>query len=326
MRSYHDPGVMVVSIDVEMEWGRVHHGEAGDTVRHFDRERSSVAAVLRLLDRYEVSATWAVVGHLFLAQCEPINGVHHPEVRRAPYPWFAGDWFGRDPATSVDQNPRWYAPDLVEAIKECPVPQEIGSHSFSHQIIGDPACDPDTFRSELAASRAAATSAGIQLRSFVYPRNSIDHVAVLAEDGFAAYRGSTPTRFAGRSPLWRRILGTLDSMVPTAGTAVHPLMEGELCNVPQTYFFDPDSRLARRLGAGLWSRVISRRLNQAARTGSLFHLWFHSHDIAAAPERAMSTLEHLFQAANRERSAGRLVNLTMSEVAERMSDASPVDP
>lgn len=325
MTTHRDTGLMVISIDVELAWGRVHHGVGPGSDTLFDEERRSVAAMLDLMQRYGISATWAVVGHLFLDRCEPVSGVHHPELRRAPYSWFEGDWFADDPGTTVHRDPWWYAPDLIDVIEACPVNQEIGSHSFSHQIVGDPAYDPDIFRSELSASRDAAASVGVQLGSFVYPRNAIDHQHVLTEQGFVAYRGLTPHRFPGRSPLQRRILAAVDSVVPLASTAVRPSMEGALCNVSQTYLFDPDSRLARRLGARLWSKVITRRLSHAARNRSLFHVWFHSHDIAKAPDRALRALEHLFQATNRERKAGRLVNLTMGEVAQRMH-ATTVEP
>ena len=131
-------GLFVISIDVEMAWGAVHHGKAPVAGSLYDQERRSVAAVLALMERYEISATWAVVGHLFLDRCEPVDGTPHPDVRRARYPWFRGDWFDVDPVSTLAEDPWWYGADLVEAIKDCAVPQEIGSHSFSHQIVGDP--------------------------------------------------------------------------------------------------------------------------------------------------------------------------------------------
>ena len=320
MSNQSGPGLFVISIDVELAWGRVHHGEASKAPSVFDRERRSVAALLDLMERYEISATWAVVGHLFLERCTPVAGKHHPDVRRAPYPWFSGDWFDGDPATTVQDDPWWYAPDVVDAIRASSVLQEIGSHSYSHQIVGDPAYDAETFRSELSASRQLASGAGVELRSFVYPRNSIAHQEVLTEQGFVAYRGPTPPRFPGRPGYQRRLLSLADTVAPMPSTAVQPAMDDELCNVPQTYLFDPESRVARTLGARLWSQVIVRRLEQAARRGSLFHLWFHSHDLSTSPDRAFAAMERLFIAADQEREAGRLLNLTMGQVADSMSD------
>jgi hypothetical protein len=317
-----DPGLFVISIDVEMAWGAVHHGTAPVAGPLYDQERRSVAALLTLMERHEISATWAVVGHLFLDRCERVDGKAHPEVRRAPYPWFGGDWFDVDPATTLADDPWWYGADLVEAIKASAVPQEVGSHSFSHQIVGEPAYDGETFRSELAASRQSAAAAGVELRSFVYPRNSIGHREVLAEQGFSSYRGPTPPRFTGRPGYQRRALAVVDAVAPMASTAVFPSIEADLCNVPQTYLFDPGSRLAQRMGKRWWPRVIGRRLTQAAKHSSLFHLWFHSHDIAQDPELAIGALETLFTAADRLRDRGMLLNLTMGEVAERMQDTA----
>lgn len=317
----HGAGLFVISIDVELAWGQVHHGSLDGSDSRFDQERESVAALLELMERHQVAATWAIVGHLFLDRCAHVGSVAHPEIRRASYPWFSGDWFAVDPASSMREDPWWYAPDLIDAIKSCTVSQEIGSHSFSHQIIGDPACDADTFRSELIASRQAADAARVQLRSFVYPRNSIGHRWILTEHGFTAYRGPTPPRFAERSNLVRRALSLADSTLLTAQSVVYPSMKAGLCNIPQTYLFDPGSRRASLFWGRLWPRLIIRRLEQAARHGSLFHLWFHSHDIAKMPDRALSTLGRVFEVANREREAGRLVNMTMGQVAAAMADA-----
>jgi peptidoglycan/xylan/chitin deacetylase (PgdA/CDA1 family) len=318
------PATFVISIDVEMSWGAVHHGAPHDP-RPYEQEREVVARTLDLMRRHGISATWAIVGHLFLSECTATGGRPHPEIVRPDYPWLGGDWYDLDPVSDLAAAPTWYGPDLVARIRACDVPQEIGSHSFGHVIAGDPGCSADAFRSDLDAARSLAETEGVELRSFVYPRNSVGHLDLLAAAGFTAFRSPTPDRFAGMPPWRRRLASLADSVRPLPTATFSPVVRGPLVDIPQTYLFDPCSKRARRLGTTGWTMAVRRRLRHAVRTSSLFHLWFHSHNLAGDPERAWRAMDALLAEARRHIDAGRLENLTMGAVAERWrgSDATP---
>lgn len=310
----------VVSIDLEMSWGAVHHGFPHDA-EPYRAERLIVSDVLSAMETHGISATWAIVGHLFLAACAPEEGVKHPKVVRPHYPWLHGDWYDLDPASSIDRDPTWYGADLIEAIMECSAPQEIASHSFGHLIAGEEGCSPEAFRTDLAACHEAAAQVGVDLRSFVFPRNSVGHLSVLADSGFSAFRGPTPARFPGVPPWRRQLLTMLDTVRPIRSTAVHPSTSHGMANIPHTYMFNPASRTAQRVGTAAWSYLTRRRLRHAVRTSSLFHLWFHTHNLAGDRMRAQRGLHDLFAEARRFIETGRLENLTMAQLAERMTDA-----
>ncbi len=307
----------VISIDLEMSWGSVHHGRPHRT-RQYEKEREIVRGVLDLMEKHRISSTWAIVGHLFLRSCAAVDGRKHPDIRRPDYRWHDADWYDLDPASSLTSDPTWYGPDLVDMIRSCGVEQEIGSHSFGHIIAGDPDCDEAAFESDLDACIQVADSAGLQLRSYVYPRNSIGHVDVLERKGFAAYRGAplTPRQQRGR------VGGAVDSavriLIPSRHPPQHARVEGGLVNVPQTYLFDPDSVTARRLGTSLWTRLMQRRLLGAVQTGSLFHLWFHTHNLAENLTRGLSAMDALFADMNEAVDSGLAENLTMGQVADRL--------
>jgi hypothetical protein len=218
----------------------------------------------------------------------------------------------------MEKAPTWYGPDLVSAIRGSRVPQEIGSHAFGHVIAGDPGCSAQAFKSDLQACLAVASRQGLELKSFVYPRNSIGHLDVLSEAGFASYRSHTPDRFDGLSALAKRWALLVGRVRPLRSEGFHPEIEGDLVAIPQTYLFNPSSRTANRLGAEMWGRVVRGHLREAVRASSLFHMWFHSHNLAARPDRARRALEIVFKEARRNIDEGRLENLTMSSVAERV--------
>ena len=312
------PAVFVVSIDLEMSWGTIHHGRPHIS-EHFSNERQIVRDVLDMMEKYGIAGTWAIVGHLFLSTCAPEHGIKHTEIIRPHYEWHPADWYEMDPSSDVEHEPTWYAPDLVEAIRDCSMPQEIASHSFGHIIAGDPGCDREAFRSDLAACVSVAKTENIDLRSFVFPRNSIDHVEILEEEGFSAFRGRPPDRLA-HLPVWlRKLFRLIDTISPRSSSGVWPSHSEGLVNVPQTYFFDPNSAVAKRLGGRAWSWLVRRRLRHAIRIGSLFHVWFHTHNLGTHPDRGYRALEDLLREVRREIENGRLENLTMGALAGRWS-------
>src|SRR4030042_3128688 len=77
-------GIVVFSADFEMAWAfrfsKTKHQEA---IEKGLAERSNIPVILDLFEKYNVPATWAIVGHLFLSQCKRgANGLAHPEVPR----------------------------------------------------------------------------------------------------------------------------------------------------------------------------------------------------------------------------------------------------
>jgi peptidoglycan/xylan/chitin deacetylase (PgdA/CDA1 family) len=286
-------GTAVVSIDTELAWGEAHRrGPTERSAAHdYDAERAVIDRLLAILDRHEIAATWAVVGHLLLSGCSTGDGRPHPEIVRPEFDWLDGDWFDIDPCSTAADAPWYYGPDVVERIRASPVAHEIGCHSFAHVMAGEPGCSAEAFRSDLAACVAVAREQRIALRSFVFPRNSVGHVEELAPAGFTSYRGS----------------------------GAHPERHDDgLWNIPQTYLFAPATH-RRRVPIALWVRAPIRRIRQAARRRSLFHLWLHPYNITADPPRALDAFERVCAEAARLRSRGRLDVLTMGGLAERLA-------
>ena len=314
-----DAGACVISIDTELAWGMAHRRD-GSAARHrFEDEREVVDRILELFARYEIPATWAIVGHLFLDRCECDGDRPHPELVTPRYAWLDEDWLAIDPCSDLERAPFWYGRDIVDAIVSCPVPQEVASHGFTHVVVDDPACTPEVFASELRAAVQVAAQRGLELRSFVYPRNAIAQVPLLAEHGFRCYRGGRPVPpFAG-APAWRRrALALVDTVRPLRGSAVLPARHPSgVWNVPQTYLFAPVER-GGRLPPAVWARRPIARLRQAARHRSLFHLWFHPYNVTADPARALVALDRVCAAAARLRDAGRLEVVTMGQLATRL--------
>jgi hypothetical protein len=162
---------------------------------------------------------------------------------------------------------------------------------------------------------------GVTLKSFIFPRNSVGHLDVLAQNGFSAYRGWTPawfTRFPGR---FRQLARLVDSVVPVAPPAVSPRRTGPMWDLPASYFYPHRDGWAKYIPVGISVRKSRLGLERAARQRAMFHLWFHPFNLASDPDGLLKGLEEIFIHVNRLREAGRLTNPTMGDLTEMLQEA-----
>jgi len=313
-------GAFVVSIDLEMAWGVHDQGRGAVDALGPDRageERRLVESLLASFSAFGIPATWAVVGHLFLDSCRQLGGVKHPELVRPDHEWHDGDWLRLDPATDLDADPLWYGRDIVEMIGAARPRQEIGCHTFSHLVAGDPGCSRQAFASDLAACGAAAAEVGVELTSFVFAFNSIGHLDALAAHGYRAYRGHRPRAFAHLGGLGGATARALDRARPRPGSAVFPERVSGMWNIPETNFFGPSKR-PRWMPMRLWIRRQLVRLDLAARTRSLYHLWFHPQDLLVEPSLALTGLDRILERAASLREQGRIETVSMGQLATQL--------
>ncbi len=314
-------GTMVMSLDLELCWGRFSTVPVTVLETESSQERKQIKRLLALLDQYEIPSTWAVVGHLMLDGCSRHQtGAHAEIVSRPNYSWFRKDWYVYDPCTSAGRSPGWYAPDILDWIRQARVKHEIGSHSFAHIFYGDAECSATAARDDLKAAVAAAAAKGITLRSFVFPRNQVGHLDVLRELGIRSYRGVDPAwpRY-GKGALFKT-MNFFDQLLALPPEPIHAqeTIPG-LWNIPGNHFYM--ARTGVRKLIPITSRVLKGKLGirQAIRRGGVYHLWFHPFNLNADADSMLSGLERIFAYAHRMRERGLLDISTMAEYGARLA-------
>jgi peptidoglycan/xylan/chitin deacetylase (PgdA/CDA1 family) len=310
------PGVLTISLDTELAWGSF---DRGGVERYGDAYRETPSVVERLcelFDAYDVPATWAVVGHL-LTDC----GGRHEGLPAPLERWLAGG----PCRTGVDRQ-LWHRPDLLETIRCCETDQDVGLHGYSHLPAG--AHDRETFDAELGVAVDAARRAGVDPASFVFPRNEVAHVDLLADHGIDVYR-DVDARWYERRPVptpGRRLLRFVDEAASVTPPTVVPSVEDDVVALPGSQVLRTDQGGWRFTPPGTERRRAIAGLDRAAATGRVFHLWFHPFNVAAAPEIALSRLEHVLGHAAELRSEGALDVLSMRQVAAEARNGRWQDP
>lgn len=304
-------GTAILSLDAELMWG--FHDLPRPPVDRTTRARQSWLRLLDLLDTYDVPATWAIVGHLFLDECDGIHADH-------PAP---SGWFDRDPGTRLEQDPGWYGRDLVNAIREATADHEIGSHGFSHLQIGHSEIPHDLAIAELEASRQAAGRMGVDLESFVFPRNVIGNRAALAEAGFACYRTRYPRRLDA-TPL-RMPRKAIELAAGWPAPRVTPEVDdyGLVAIPPSIDVFGLEGRIRRAVRPFRSNSILTRieqGLDRATDDGGIVHLWMHPNDLAR--KQGLDRVRGVLDVLEAAREDGLRVR-TMGEVARQVREDEP---
>lgn len=320
MRTSYDLGMFTLSLDFELVWGSrditrdpagLLHAARVTRERVFDR-------LLGMLRDHGIVATWATVGNLFRAGATRTGGVLYPDVFPPRHAWRRSPWFAGVPEGTEASHPEFYARSLVLRLRDAG--QELGSHSFSHPIFGDPGCTSACAQTDLARCVAEAAEIGASLKSFVFPRNVPGHLDLLARHGFTCWRGPEPAWFyhaAIPDPISRVFHFAAVATAASPPTVMPWRDRHGLWCIPGSASLLPLDGPRRWIAV---SRRVERSLaglERARRERRIFHLWTHPINLAADPDAMLGALRTVLGRAARLRDARQLEILPMGEVAAR---------
>jgi peptidoglycan/xylan/chitin deacetylase (PgdA/CDA1 family) len=311
---------LVVCVDLELAWGWAFKGDLRRWQARFERGRAAVPRLLDALESAEAPATWATVGHLLLESCNGAGRRAHENVVRPGYDWYPGDWFEHDPRGDVRSHPLWYASDLVDDIRGRTPSHEIGSHSFSHLVFGDPGCSRAAAESDLDAAAAVARDAGVRTDVFVYPRHRFGFEDVVADHGFIAYRAGDHEPLMGMPAGLRK---PARFAVRSMGAGLRPqpgrVTTRGLADLPASMFFAlPEGRLGRAVTAASLVRAFRGGIRRAARDGGMFQIYFHDHNMGVRTEEFFEAMGAAMSIASAARDRGELDIVTLGGYARRV--------
>ncbi|THE64906.1 polysaccharide deacetylase [Salinadaptatus halalkaliphilus] len=308
-------GRVVLSIDAELAWG--FHDLEQPPIDRIRNARRGWRRLLELLEAYEIPATWGVVGHLMLEACDG-HHVDHPAADEG--------WFASDPGGRVTDDNWWLAPGLVERVRDAPVDHEIGCHSFSH-VLFDPVATPTAVvEAELEACLAAAAEFGVDLESFVFPRNVVGHRELLATYGFSCYRGRSPSRWYDDSPLYPLGKVAEYAVCQTTPPLVDPRVdEHGLVDIPASLCLFSFEGVARSLVEPIVGdpvvRKAKRGIDAATAGDGICHLWLHPNEVTT--RRNIRRLQRVLAYIDQRRRQTELRVETMAAVQQDVTGSSP---
>lgn len=320
-------GALVLSLDFELHWGVRDHTSVDAYRNNLLGVRTAIPAMLELFERRGIAATWATVGFLFAETKQELERSCPsllPSYRtKALSPYESFGELGSDERS----DPFHYAPSLIRRIVETPG-QELATHTFSHYYCLEPGQTRAQFDADLEAARKISTKFGAAPKSIVFPRNQANprYNDVLHARGINTFRCNTnhwAYHAEANETQTRRLYRLMDAYLPLGGprTAPTPLPTPEgPTDVPASAFLRPYSQRLRHLDA-LRQRRLTEAMTHAAKTGGIFHLWWHPHNFGAHPKESMAFLEALIVHFQALRRTYGMESMTMLETARAASPA-----
>ncbi len=304
-------GSVVFSLDAELAWGFPDFDDP--PMDRVDASRDAWTWLVDLFDEYDVPATWAVVGHLFLDDCD----ARHADLD-APDGWFA-----HETGALASRHDVRFAPDLVAAVRNADVDHDVGSHTFAHVPFDHPDVTSDLVDADLARAVAVAADQGLALESFVFPRNAVGFRDRLAKHGFRTYRSAGTPGGTGLARAARKVADVLD---PGRVPLVEPRVdEYGLVDIPPSLFLFGFEGTPRDVLATVWTDPIVRQaadaIDRAADGDGVCHLWLHPNNVVDDAGRAR--LEAIVAHVARRRDEDGLLVETMRDVADRVLGTEP---
>ncbi len=283
-------GRFIISLDFELHWG-VFDTYGDSYNENILGARLAILQILELFQRYEIEATWAIVG-LLLNENKDDYLNYKPDLlptydneHLSAYNVMVGE--------SEFDDPLHYGMSLARTIMSYRG-QEIGSHSYSHYYCKEKGQTLEQFSRDLYASISITNDKLLETcRSFVFPKNMIEeeYLCCLKEHGFSIFRNVGTPKFSNQ--LLERCFRWLNSYIKISRDQVQGVTEVEGVRATVgSRFLRPHSG---RLLSYLMVERIKKELTFAAKNNSDYHLWWHPHNFGKNTNENLHNLEKLLK-------------------------------
>lgn len=179
-------GSFTVSLDMELYWGMRDAQNLDSYSENISNVHAVIPQILDLFEKYQIHATWAIVGFLFFKNKEELLQ-HLP----SKFPSYIKKVYS--PYDYIQKNELeekyHFAPKSISLIKHAPF-QEIGTHTYSHYFALEKGQTNFEFKNDIEYAIKAQAQIESQCKSIVFPRNQYndEHLSVLSSLGICFYR------------------------------------------------------------------------------------------------------------------------------------------
>lgn len=297
-------GAFIISLDYELMWGCLEWSTPDSYGKtHVAQVPEVIEKMLSLLEKYEVKATFAIVGMIMLANkreaidCLPKSLPSYVNQKCSPY---TSDYIKM---ISAQDELLYFSPQTVELLKNNSF-VEIGTHTYCHYYCDEQGQTIEQFEADLKKAIEVAHKNDCSIKSIVFPKNQVseEYLKVCAKNGLICYRGNAKHFFnrpkSRLEVLKNRIARLLDTYLKLSKPSSIPYADIEqvhgMVNVQASRMLRPySSKLA--FGEPLKVKRICDEITYAAQNGELYHLWWHPHNFGNNVDKNMEMFEKILQ-------------------------------
>lgn len=307
-------GYFLFSLDTELAWGYFDQYRPGRFSSGGVRERKAIRRLLDIFDEFEISATWAVVGHMFFASCEKCEVC--PVL----------EWKGKYSSFEqiYDTNDQlWYGADVIDLLQSRSTRHEIGFHGYTHKVFDERVMTEAEAKTEITEWRRLAARKNITPYSVAFPRNRAGHLGAFKDAGYICYRGDELRPRGSRFTLLNKAMNVFDLILQIRTPLVYEsiLDESGLVNLPASrWLFGMNRRVEAALDSvGLSTlriRPMVEAVKRAAHEGRIVHIWAHPEEFKTDAD--FEKLRFLLRHVAGEIKKGSMQSITMIDLARKV--------
>jgi len=318
-------GKFVISLDFELMWGVRDRKSIESYGKNIAAVKKVLPKMVSAFDKHQIKGTWATVGFLFAHNKQaltPFIPEHKPaysDINLSPY---ANYLKGLESNESEDVY--HFAASLIDILKQHPN-QEVASHTFSHYYCLEPGQTEEDFEADIKAAIEIAKAQGVELHSLVFPRNQFNetYLKIINKHGIDCYRGNEKVWFQNAAKredegMLKRGVRLLDSYLNVSGHhcfSLEELSAQRPINIPASRFLRPFSSKLK-LFESLRLKRILKGMTHAAKTNTVFHLWWHPHNFGSNQTENFKVLDRILNHYKKLNTLYSFESVSMNEIAK----------
>ncbi len=308
-------GYFILSLDTELGLGVFDKDQVREKTLspRGESERKAIENLLKMFEKYNIIATWAIVGHLFYKQCE--------ECDICPMRAWKGR-FKSFKKVYKTNNPLWYGADIVNMILSSKVKHEIAFHGYSHEIFDEMTMSEKKAVIEIEEYLRVAKRIGIKPKAIVFPRDHIGHLPTFEKFDFLCYRSEEKRSLLIRNKYFGKYLKTIDHILGISTTPTYSLSDFEYNGMVNLFasqhLFGFNRRIDRYLDSkklvNLRIRRIQRGIKKAADENKIIHIWAHPWEFKT--ENDFKKLDYVLSCVNEQIQKSKMKSVGMTDMAK----------
>lgn len=312
-------GILVVSLDFELLWGVFDKINWQSNYSYFQNTKKVIPEVLRLFEEFGIGCTWATVGMLFNEDWDDWNSNIPDETPQYKNSHLSAYNFGKD-IQSNSTLELCFAPQLIKLIGQFEK-QEIGTHTYSHFYCLETGQNISHFESDIKKAIEIAKRNNLKINSLVFPRNQFnsDYLKLCYKLGIRNIR-SNPENWYWRNTetdsIFRKIMRTSDAYFGGKDKIYSRnslFIDEQLVEQKASRFLRPHS--SNYILNKLKLTRVCNEMRICAKTGGIYHLWWHPHNFGNNPEKSLNDLRIILNRYKELKNEFGLRSMSMNELA-----------
>lgn len=281
-------GRFIISLDFELFWGVSDSKKISDYDQNLLNSNMVVENLLKLFEKFNIEATWAIVGFLYFRSLSNLKDFLSKNFVKIPL--YENQKLNnyllieKFVDSKIDSSLLFSNKILKKIIST--KGQELASHTFSHMYTLENGINDLDFEQEMILMKKIFKKLDVELKSIVFPRNQYNTscINICEKHELLAFRGNQENYIykpsTNQSNI-KRLIRLIDSYINISGFNSFTVdKQKTIKDIKASRFLRPYNSKFRYFEKLRLKRIKDEMLFSAVNKKN-YHLWWHPHNFGA---------------------------------------------